>query len=201
MQCLSRSSGWRSVRRGATTLMAGVFALAIAMAVAAGAAAAQTGTIVGTITEAGTKAPIPSVQVQIVGSTRGVISGQEGKFRLVKVPSGPTQLRVTRIGYAAATQTVNVPTGDVATADFALTVTQVRSTRSSSPARKPVSVSARRATWWRHPDRFDQQGPVETFSDLIAGKAAGVEYRSAVRHSRIELTHPDPRQQQHFAAQ
>ncbi|HXO23651.1 MAG TPA: hypothetical protein VN870_03665, partial [Streptosporangiaceae bacterium] len=63
------------VRREATTQIARVLALAIAMAITAGAAAAQTGTIVGTVIEAGSKAPIPSVQVQIVGSTRGVISG------------------------------------------------------------------------------------------------------------------------------
>jgi len=175
MRCLSRSSGWRSVRRGATTLMAGVFALAIAMAVAAGAAAAQTGTVVGTVIEAGSKAPIPSVQVQIVGSTRGVISGPEGKFRLVNVPSGPTQLRVTRIGYAAATQTVNVPTGDVATADFALTVSQVlldqvvvTGTQAGERERETGNLVAVIAT-----DSISK-APVETFSDLLAGKAAGV---------------------------
>ena len=121
MLCLSRTSGWSSARRGATTLIGSVLALVIAT----GAAPAQTGTIVGTITESATKAPIPSVQVQIVGSTRGVISGEDGHYRIVGVPSGPTELRVTRIGYAAATQSVNVPTGDVATADFALTATQV----------------------------------------------------------------------------
>ena len=99
--------------------------LALALPFAAGVASAQTGTIVGTITDGANKAPIPSVQVQIVGSTRGVISGTDGHYRIVGVPSGSTQLRVTRIGYGAATQTVNVPTGDVATADFVLTATQV----------------------------------------------------------------------------
>jgi TonB-dependent starch-binding outer membrane protein SusC len=172
MQCLSRGSGWTSVRRGAMTLISGVLAIAIA----AGAAAAQTGTIVGSVTEAGTKAPIPSVQVQIVGSTRGVISGADGKFRLAGVPNGPTQLRVTRIGYAAATQTVNVPTGDVATADFALTVSQVlldqvvvTGTQAGERERETGNLVATIAT-----DSISK-APVETFSDLLAGKAAGVD--------------------------
>ncbi len=152
----------------------------LALPVTAALAAAQTGTIVGTITDQATKTPIPSVAVQIVGTTRGVISGQDGRFRLVSVPSGPTQLRVTRIGYAAATQTVNVPTGDLATADFALTATQVTldqvvvtGTQTSERARETGNLVAVIQT-----DSVNK-GAVQTFSDLIAAKAAGVEVDQA----------------------
>ena len=113
-------------RRRATPLGIVTFALlALALPFVAGVAAAQTGTIVGTVTDQSTKGPIPSVQVQIVGTSRGAITGADGHYRLAVVASGPTQLRVTRIGYAAATQTVSVPTGDVVTADFTLTATNV----------------------------------------------------------------------------
>ncbi len=149
--------------------------LALALPFVAGVASAQTGTIVGTITDQATKTGIPSVQVQIVGSTRGVISGSDGHYRLTAVPSGPVQLRVTRIGYAAATQTANVPTGDVATLDFVLSATQVTldqvvvtGTQTTERARESGNVVP-----VIQADSINK-GAVQTFSDLIAGKAAGV---------------------------
>jgi len=154
--------------------------LALALPLAAGVASAQTGTVVGTITDQATKTGIPSVQVQIVGSTRGVISGPDGHYRLTAVPSGPLQLRVTRIGYAAATQTANVPTGDVATVDFVLSATQVTldqvvvtGTQTTERARESGNLVAVIQT-----DSVNK-GAVQTFSDLIAGKAAGVNIEQA----------------------
>jgi TonB-dependent starch-binding outer membrane protein SusC len=154
--------------------------LALALPLVAGVASAQTGTIVGTITDQATKTAIPSVQIQIVGSTRGVISGADGHYRLNGVPSGPVQLRVTRIGYAAATQTANVPTGDVATLDFVLSATQVTldqvvvtGTQTTERARESGNLVAVIQT-----DSVNK-GAVQTFSDLIAGKAAGVNVSQA----------------------
>jgi TonB-linked SusC/RagA family outer membrane protein len=150
--------------------------LALALPLVAGVASAQTGTIVGTITDGANKQPVPQVEVGIVGSTRGVTSGSDGHYRLVGVPSGTTHLRVTRIGYAAAEQTVNVPTGDVATADFVLTATQVTldqvvvtGTQTTERERESGNLVAVIAT-----DSVSK-ADVETFSDLIAGKAAGVD--------------------------
>jgi TonB-dependent starch-binding outer membrane protein SusC len=170
MQCLSRAPGWRIIRHGRMALVG------IALALPLVSASAQTGTIVGTITDQATKAPIASVQVQIVGTTRGVISGQDGHYRVAVVPSGPTQLRVSRIGYAAATQTVTVPTGDVVTADFALTATNitldqvvVTGTQTGERERETGNLVA------VIPTDSINKGAVQTFSDLIAGKAAGVE--------------------------
>jgi TonB-dependent starch-binding outer membrane protein SusC len=171
MPCLSRVPGWQFVRRRAMTLISA----ALALPVVATIAAAQTGTIVGTVSDAASKAPVPSVQVQIVGSSRGVISGADGKFRMLVVPSGPVQLRVTRIGYAAAMLAVTVPSGDMVTADFVLTPTQVQldqvvvtGTLTNERERETGNLVATIAT-----DSISK-APVETFSDLIAGKAAGV---------------------------
>jgi len=172
MRRLTQVQGRRTNPFGLVTLAL----LALALPFAASVASAQTGTIVGTVTDGASKTPIPSVQIQIVGSTRGVISGPDGHYRFVGVPSGSTQLRVTRIGYAAATQTVNVPTGDVATADFVLTATQVpldqvvvTGTLVNERERETGNLVAVIQT-----DSVNK-GPIETFSDLIAGKAAGVD--------------------------
>jgi TonB-linked SusC/RagA family outer membrane protein len=172
MQRLSRVPGWQFIRRGAMTLISVAFALPVAATIAA----AQTGTIVGTITDQTTKTGIPSVNVQIVGSTRGVVSGPDGHFRINGVASGPAQIRATRIGYAAATQTISVPTGDVVTADFALSATQVTldqvvvtGTSANERLRETGNLVA-----VVQADSINK-GAVETFSDLLAGKAAGVQ--------------------------
>jgi TonB-dependent starch-binding outer membrane protein SusC len=172
MRRLTHVRGRRTNRFGLVTLAL----LALALPLAAGVASAQTGTIVGTITDGATKTAIASVQVEIVGSTRGVISGTDGHYRLGAVPSGSAQIRVTRIGYAAATQTVNVPTGDIATADFVLTATQVTldqvvvtGTQTTQRERESGNLVAVIQT-----DSVNK-GAVQTFSDLIAAKAAGVD--------------------------
>jgi TonB-dependent starch-binding outer membrane protein SusC len=176
MRRLTQARGRRTNPLGIVTLAL----LALALPFVAGVASAQTGTIVGTITDGSTKTAIPSVQVQIVGTTRGVIAGTDGHYRIAAVPSGSTQLRVTRIGYSAATQTVNVPTGDVATADFVLTPTQVQldqvvvtGTQGQERERETGNLVAVIAT-----DSVSK-GAVETFSDLIAAKAAGVDVQQA----------------------
>ena len=172
MQCQSYAGQRRAGLRGAVASIA----IALALPLTGVLASAQTGTIVGTITDQATKTPIPSVQVQIVGTTRGVITGTDGHYRMAVVPSGPTQLRVTRIGYAAATQTVSVPTGDVATVDFALLATQitldqvvVTGTQTTQRERESGNLVAVIST-----DSVSKAA-VSTFSDLIAAKAAGVD--------------------------
>jgi TonB-dependent starch-binding outer membrane protein SusC len=172
MQCLSNA---RQRRTGLRAVVASI-AIALALPFAAGVALAQTGTIVGVITDQATKTPVPSVQVQIIGSSRAVLSGADGHYRFAAVPSGPTQIRATRIGYAAVARTVSVPTGDVATVDFVLAATQVTldqvvvtGTQATQRERESGNLVAVIAA-----DSINK-GAISTFSDLIAAKAAGVD--------------------------
>jgi len=147
-----------------------------AAAAAPGAVAqAPTGTISGTISDRTNSTPVPAAQVQIVGTTRGALTGSDGKFRITAVPSGPVQLRVTRIGYAAETRTVTVPTNDVATVDLSLAQTQVtldqvvvQATGGTQREREAGMTIATIAA-----DSV-AKAAISTFSDLIAAKAPGV---------------------------
>jgi len=71
--------------------VAAALALILALPVLAGSASRQTGTVAGTITDQGTNAPIPSAQVMIVGTTRGALTNDQGKFTITGVTSGPAQ--------------------------------------------------------------------------------------------------------------
>lgn len=89
---------------------------------AAAAAGAQQSAIVGTITDRGTGTPVSDANVTLVGTQRGTRTGQDGKFRLPSVAAGTYSVRVSRLGYGAATRPVTVPaTGDV-TLDIQLSV-------------------------------------------------------------------------------
>src|ERR1043166_5901328 len=67
-------------------------------------ASALTGTVRGRITEKEGGAPIPSVQVAIVGTRAGATTNNNGEYTIAFVPAGQVTVRATRIGYQPATQ-------------------------------------------------------------------------------------------------
>src|SRR5688500_3383876 len=83
-------------------------------------AAQQTGTIRGRVTDAASQRPVGDVQVTIVGSGLGALSGPSGDFTINNVPAGQRVVRARRLGFNPAEKTVTVSTEPV-TADFALT--------------------------------------------------------------------------------
>ncbi len=66
---------------------------------AAGQLHAQTGSIAGRITDAATGSGLAAVQVQIAGVNMGTVSGDDGTFRIVNVPTGAYTIIVRRVGY------------------------------------------------------------------------------------------------------
>ena len=79
-----------------------------------------TGTIRGRVLDAASQQPLSSVNVVIVGTTRGAVSQNDGSYLLVNVTPGTQTVRASRIGYTPQAQTVTVTAGGSATADFSL---------------------------------------------------------------------------------
>jgi outer membrane receptor for ferrienterochelin and colicin len=78
----------------------------VALALLAPAAMAQgTGRIVGRIIDEATGLGMTDVQIQVVGTTLGGLSGVEGRYTLPNIPEGTVSLLVRRIGYAPKTVT------------------------------------------------------------------------------------------------
>ena len=80
---------------------------------------AQQGTIQGTVTDGEDATPLPSANLNLVGTMRGTMTGDDGTFSLA-VPPGSYTLQATFIGYQAAKQSVEVVAGETATVDFVL---------------------------------------------------------------------------------
>ena len=49
----------------------------------------QTGTVRGRVTESGSQRPVANVQVTVVGTGSGALTGQNGDYTIANVPAGP----------------------------------------------------------------------------------------------------------------
>lgn len=94
--------------------------IAVMLAISAVAAGAQqTATITGVITDLRSKQPVSGATVMVVGSRLAARSGDDGRYRLVAVPTGTPLVSVARIGYATQRRNVTVNSDQVAL-DFVL---------------------------------------------------------------------------------
>ena len=98
-----------------------VIVVAMAIWIASAASAQEVGSISGRVTDAASNSPIPSVQVQVVGTTRGATTAEDGRFRIPNVRTGVYQVRVLRIGYQASTQSITLGSGQAIDLSFSLT--------------------------------------------------------------------------------
>ncbi|HVE35218.1 MAG TPA: TonB-dependent receptor [Gemmatimonadaceae bacterium] len=90
-----------------------------------GGAQVGTGTIQGIVrtTEAG--APLPDVNIVVVGTRTGAQSRPDGRYTIASVVAGTYTLRATRIGYTFKEQPVTVGAGQVVTANIDLAAAAV----------------------------------------------------------------------------
>ncbi|HET9010970.1 MAG TPA: SusC/RagA family TonB-linked outer membrane protein, partial [Gemmatimonadaceae bacterium] len=157
--------------RGHFRLIAG----AIALAFAAPAWAQSTGTLSGHVIDRQTQRPIGSVQVRIVGTTRGTQTDESGAYRIVNVPAGATQMVAQRIGYTQQSRAVTVEANSITTVDFAMvqavtTLDQVIVTatgREQTTREIGSSVGALNTA-------DVQMAPITSASELLQGKISGV---------------------------
>ena len=88
-------------------------------------AQAQEGRIVGRVV-VGEGQGLPSVQIIVIGTSRGAVSDTAGRFTITDVPAGARTVRATRVGYAPDTQTVVVAEGQAATVTLHLTARAIQ---------------------------------------------------------------------------
>ena len=103
----------------------GALLAAALLAVLPSAGRAQQGTIVGTVTDAASGAPIADARVTIVDTRLQSVTNSRGAYRITGVAPGTVPLEVRRIGYRTAVSSVTLEPGQESTSDFQLTVSVV----------------------------------------------------------------------------
>jgi TonB-linked SusC/RagA family outer membrane protein len=138
---------------------------------------AAAGVIAGRVVERN-GAPVVGAQVFVVGSTpRGAATAEDGTFRIGGVPVGTAVVRVRRLGFASASQTVTVAAGATVRVDFsveraaATTLEQVIVTGTGETQRNRELGNAP-ARIELTPERVPA---LPAFSQALAGQAAGVQ--------------------------
>ncbi|HVF39202.1 MAG TPA: TonB-dependent receptor, partial [Gemmatimonadaceae bacterium] len=76
-------------------------------------------TITGTVRNAVTQQPVANATVRIVGGSRSVVTGGDGKYRM-SPHAGLAEIRVTAVGFVPALHTVSLAAGSSTAIDFAL---------------------------------------------------------------------------------
>jgi len=147
--------------------------LAALLLLAPGVLLAQSGRVVGTISDAESKAGLPSAQVTLVGTGRGASTDAEGHYTIYNVPAGNYELRVQRIGMAMkSVMNVTVSGGADARVDVALTRTPLELANVVvSASRRVEKVTEAPATI----TRIDAQQIENTVGNSFSGALKGIE--------------------------
>ena len=146
-----------------------VFSLLLLVLVSA-SAFAQTRRVSGRVTVEGSGEPIVAASVNVVGTSLGTYTDDQGRFSL-NVPDGPATLRVRRIGYTQ--KTLAVPTG-ATEANVSLTrdVLQLETQVVTGTATTVSSVNAANAVTVISGDQLNR-APSQTIDYALQGKIPG----------------------------
>ncbi|HTK53658.1 MAG TPA: TonB-dependent receptor [Gemmatimonadaceae bacterium] len=83
--------------------------------------AQETGMVEGTVRATGSGTPLSDVTVFVQGTTRGGVTDEQGRFRILAVPTGDRVVMAQLIGRARGTQTVHIAADSAVRVEFALT--------------------------------------------------------------------------------
>ncbi len=155
-------------------IAAGFAALALILS-PLGASAQTTGTVTGTVVEQATNQPLSGAQVTIAGTNLGTLAAADGQYTIRNVPAGTREVRVTRIGFAQATRSVEVAAGATVTADFqmrqsAVAIEGVVATATGEMQR----VRERGNVVAQIPVAEMELASITQMSDILQGRTAGV---------------------------
>jgi TonB-linked SusC/RagA family outer membrane protein len=145
------------------------------LALASSVAAAQGGTVSGTVTEQGTGAPLQEARVIVVGTSIFTSTTADGKYTLRRVPAGPVDVRVIRVGYSEQKKSVNVTDNGTLTLDFSMpkTVVQLQEivTTATGEQRKVEVGNAVAAV---DVSALTESAPIRNISDVLTARIPGV---------------------------
>jgi len=118
----------------------------------------------------------------IVGTSLVGSSGPDGKYRLVRVPSGTAEVRVIRVGYTEQKKSVRIVEGQTATLDFGMSpsvvqLAEVVTTATGEQRRVEVGNAVENVSV----ADLTASAPVRTISDVLTARVPGVMVQSGTQ--------------------
>ncbi|HEV2752190.1 MAG TPA: SusC/RagA family TonB-linked outer membrane protein [Gemmatimonadales bacterium] len=138
--------------------------------------AQELATIRGKVTNARTGEPLAVVSVQVQGTELRALTGEDGTYRLTRVPPGPRVLTARRIGFTPSTATVTVQAGETATLDLTLnaSATELQAVVVTGTAGNQTRVAQGAVVSTIDVADITTKAPVANVTDLLQGRVAGV---------------------------
>jgi TonB-dependent starch-binding outer membrane protein SusC len=157
-------------------LLAAVFMSLFLLSPAPVQAQDETGGIRGQVLDERTGTPIPAAQVLILGTTRGAITGRDGRFQVGELRPGTYDIEIRSIGFRSARTTVRVAPETFTDVDLALRLTAVpldevvATGQAGAVARRGIATSVATVE-----ARELENAPINTFSEFLQARAPGVQ--------------------------
>lgn len=108
------------------TIVLGASVLALLAPPAGSSAQQPTGIVEGVVTEAGSNRPLPGVQVTVMGTQLGIVTGSTGSFRIANIPARTVEVRARLLGFAPVTKQVTVVANQTATLNLQLQISALQ---------------------------------------------------------------------------
>ena len=138
------------------------------------ALAGTTGKIAGRVVDAATRQALPSVNIQIVGTSYGAATDVDGNYFIINVPVGTYTLHASMIGYAAKTvSNVKVMLDMTTTIDFRMDAADVQMNEVVVVATRPPIQPDVTSTKHTIEEETINALPVTDFREIV-GMQAGV---------------------------
>jgi TonB-linked SusC/RagA family outer membrane protein len=147
----------------------------LALTAAAPAARAQQGSIGGRVTDQNTTQPIVGARVAVVGTAIVTQTNAEGRYVLASVKPGQATVKVSAIGYGAATKALTVTAGGIAAEDFTLSLQpfsldEIVVTAAGEQAKRELGHQVSSIT----ADSLVATAPITDINQLLQSRAPGV---------------------------
>jgi TonB-linked SusC/RagA family outer membrane protein len=159
------------------TVLRRALVVALAAALGSGTALAQANQVrlTGKITDKESGQPIPFAQIQIVGTSLGTQTNQQGVYVVRGLPTGGHTVRVIALGYQSSQQGVVLNAGQEATLDFVLAkaafqLEAVVTTATGNQLTRELGNSIAKI----ETTKLVKEQPITAMQDVLNGRTAGV---------------------------
>lgn len=134
------------------------------------------GSIIGRVTNSQTGRPVAGAQISISGTGIGTLTNGEGRYLLVNVPAGMATISVVMIGYAQASQVIEVAEGQTIVTDFtlserAIAMDEIVVTGAAGATQRRELGNALSTV---NASQVVERMPISSVDELLMGRVAGV---------------------------
>lgn len=141
--------------------------------------AQERGIVTGRVLDEATQAPLESAQVVIDGTNFGALANAQGRFLILNVPPGTHTLRAIMIGYGPVVHEFTVAAGGTVEVNFSLSISALQLdalvvTATGEQRKREIG----NAIGTINVAELLEIAPVNSMSDLLQGRTAGVQINS-----------------------